>query len=264
MPSLRTFLDDALQLRGPSTVEELAVLACAGGVTRAQNPAVAVRAALGQAETAIPLPDGRWTCAAWLLDGAVLTHRVRSPTDGRRDLWPRNDVFPLDPLLPRGLPLVDGGNVTVADSHRSRTLVLLGPPGWLPAVPAGTLLALRWHAGSLSVAPTEVDPSAVADQIAMLREAFGYHREMTPVRRWQSPPAAAVLGALLETPGLLTAALPPLGEILGDLLRQPELPRFARYHCCCERRFDPADLAEGDMPAPDYAVDDDTVRPLFP
>jgi hypothetical protein len=263
MPSLRTFLDDALQVRGPSSVEDLAAVASSGGVTRARNPAVAVRAALGQAETAIPLPDGRWTCAAWLLDGAVLTHRVRSSTDGRRDLWPRNDVLPLLPMLPRSLPLVDGGNVTVADGHRSRSLVLLGPLGWLPVVPAGTLLALRWRAGTLSVAPIEVDPSAVADQIAVLREAFTYHREVTPVRRWQSPLAAAALGALLEVPGLLATALPPLGEILGDLLRQPELPRFARYQCCCERRFDPTDLDDGELPAPDYPVDD-TVRPLFP
>ena len=262
MPSLRAFLDGALQHRGPSTVDELAVAAVKSGITRARNPAVAVRAALGQSETAISLPDGRWTCVAGLLDGTVLTHRVSSDTGGRRDLWPRNDLFPLLPLLGRGLPLDGGGTVALADGHRNRSPVLLGPAGWLPVVPAGALLAVWWRAGSLDVTPVEVDPLEVADRVAALRDAFAYHREMLLFQQWRSPSTSAVLGALMEAPDLLQVPLPPLGEILADLLRGPEP---ARRECCCALRHGAPYLDDPDFGSPPrYPVDDEVVRPLFP
>jgi len=248
-------------------VEELATAAGVAGATRARNPATAVRATLSQSETAIALPDGRWSSAASLLDGVVLTHRVRSSTAGRRDLWPRNDLFPLMPLLSRGMPLAGGGAVVLAEGHRNPFPVLLGPADWLPVVPAGTLLALRWRARVLTVAPTDVDPDAVTDEVATLRDAFAYHRDANSLRRWQPPFAAAVLGALLEIPGLLSTALPPLGEILGDLLRLPDPPRPVRSWCCCTSRHEPpyGDYPEADAVSPTFQVDDDeVVRPLFP
>lgn len=264
MPTLRDFLNNTLRERGPSTVEELATAARAAGATRARNPQDVVRAALGHTGEAIVLPDGRWSCAAWILDGAVLTHRLRAPTTGRRDLWPRNDLFPFLPLLGRSVPLAKGGLLGFADGHSPRSPVLVGPPGWLPAAPAGALIAMRWRAGVLQVEPAEVAVDEVADRVATLRDCFAYHRDASTLYRWQSPFAAAVLGSLLEAPGLLDVALPPLGEILADMLRPPELARRLPRACCCAPRDEPSYYDDADVVIPpDPLSDDPVVRPLF-
>jgi hypothetical protein len=266
MPSFRDFLDNVLRERGPCTVDELAEAARQVGVTRARNPLDAVRAALRQSETAIALPDGRWSCAACLLDDAVLTHRVRASTAGRRDLWPRNDLFPFAPLFDRALPLASGGVLARADHRPPQPTVLVGPSGWLPSVDAGALLALRWRGGALQVMPMEVDPDAVADRVTLLRELFIYHREAKTLRSWRSPFGGAVLGALLEVPGLLGTALPPLGEILADLLRAPAEPvRPPRRACCCCCAPDyEVPYADDEIIVPmDLSADDPVIRPLF-
>lgn len=265
MPLLRTFLEDTLLARGPSTVDELADAARAAGATRARHPLDVVRSALRQADLAIPLPDGRWSCAAWILDDVVLTHRVRAPTAGRRDLWPRNDLFPYLPMLGPGMSLASGGALTLAEGHRPNSPVLTGPPGWLPSVEAGALLALHWRDGALRVAPVDVEPDRVTDRVISLRDAFAYHRDANTLVRWQSPLTSAMLASLLEVPGLLGRALPPLGEILSDLLRAPD-PRQPRSRCCCTPEFDPRPPQDDSevVPPPDVPADHPVIRPLFP
>jgi hypothetical protein len=261
--SLRSFVDDAIRTHGPSTVEEIAEFARAAGATRARNPASAVRTTLSQSSVAIPLPDGRWSCPAWVLDGVVLTHRARSSTAGRRDLWPRNDLFPFLPLMEAGVPVTSGGLVAFAALHRQRSPVLVGPHGWLPPVEAGGLLALAWRGGQLEVTPVEVDADDVASRVETLRDSFVYHRDANTLYRWQSPFASAVLATVLEVPGVLSTPLPPLGEILGDLLRPPELAR--RQPVCCWHRATDRGHDDGSefAPSPSAAWDDPVVRPLF-
>lgn len=268
--TLRTFVDNAVRRRGPSTVDQLSEEAQSAGVTKARNPESAVRTALNQSDVAIPLADGRWTCMAWILDGAVLTHRVRASTAGRRDLWPRNDLFPFVPLIESGARLASGGTFGLAPMHRQRSPVLLGPDGWLPDVRPGALLAMAWRGGAFELSPAEVDPDAVADRVATLRDAFTYHRDANTLYQWRTPFASAVLAALLEVPGLLTVPLPQLGDVLGDLLRPPALPRRVPHLCCC-RTADTMDgyyEAGGDLvdviPPPGPEWDGAPVSPLVP
>jgi hypothetical protein len=242
MPSLRSFLDDTLRQIGPSTVEDLATAARTAGATKARNPMDVVRSALRQSDLAIPLVDGRWTWPGQILDGAVLTHRVRTPTLGRLDLWPRDDLFPFLPIMDRDVPLASGGVLRLWRDRLARPVVLVGPSGWLPMVTAGALLAFRWKAGALHVTPTEVDPAAIARRVELLRETLAYHHEAKAVRHSLYPLPSAMVGALLEVPDLLAVPLPPLGEVLADVLAPPaEAVATVQRPQCCPRAYEVRD-----------------------
>jgi hypothetical protein len=142
--------------------------------------------------------------------------------------------------------------------------VLTGPPGWLPPVERGGLLAFRWRGGLLQVTPVEVDAGATAERVALLRETFAYHRDAKTVTHWRFPLAAAVIGALLEVPDLLSTALPPLGDVLADLIRPAaEAPRGCP-HCRCGVAYEPPYFDEEVVRPPELCADDPVVRPLFP
>jgi len=146
-----------------------------------------------------------------------------------------------------------------AELSRGRTPVLVGPAGWLPEIGAGDLVGFRWRAGTMRVERVDVAPDHLSSRVADLRDAFAYHRDASTVYNWRTPLASALVSTLLESPGLLSSPVPPLGEILADLIRPAPLPRRLPGGCCC-RRID-------DFGPPDeYARawdDDPVVRPLF-
>jgi hypothetical protein len=257
--TLRDFVDQTVRELGVCTLAQVADAASKAGATRARNPHDVVRAALGHSEVAIPLPDGRWTCAARILDDTILTHRLRAAPRGRCDLWPRDDLFPFLPLIGHGVPLASGGMLRPAELSRSRSPVLVGPEGWLPEVAAGDLVGFRWRAGTMQVEQIDTEPDDVSTRVADLRDAFTYHRDASTVYNWRTPLASALVSTLLEAPGLLNSPVPPLGEILSDLIRPAPLPRRLPGRCCC-RRADESELSD------EYALawdEDPVVRPLF-
>ncbi len=158
------------------------------------------------------------------LDGQVLTHRVTAPTAGRTDLWSNLALQPLAmSALHTPLRLVDGGELRpAAFGHEA----LVGPPGWLPDVPAGTLLALSVTDRRVEVRPLpEGILTSPADEQAV-RAALGRHYRK---ESWwnadvmEDRPAElnrAIGHALLENPQLLAQPVSPLNELLYDALEQ--------------------------------------------
>jgi len=232
---LRSFLDKTLRATAPATVEALAAAAVQTGCSRARSPAGAVLRVLQGSAQAVALPDGRWTHALVLLEGATLTHRPRYATDGRTALWPRGDLVPFHRLFGAPVPLAAGGTVALsaadARGQHARPPTWVGPPGWLPAVPAGALLALTLSGGALSVHHAEVDPDAVAGRVDLLRATVEHH---LPARSLRGAPAygddrqsrflLGLLGALVEVPDLLAVPLLPLDQVFPDLGGRPGEP----------------------------------------
>jgi len=170
--------------------------------------------------TLVLLPDGRVDHLAHVLDGIVLTHRVRGSLRDRTDLWLGHGVQPFLTLADcRHLPLVDGGEVRISSSGAP---ALVGPPGWLPKAERGDLVGLWWRGGRLRV--TRVD----ADELAGPREELHVRTlmaEWCSRERWFSNDDPDNLAALvvhclalarLEDPGLLASPHAPLDEILHD------------------------------------------------
>lgn len=167
-------------------------------------------------------PDGRVAHLGQVLDGIVLTQRVRGSLHGRQDLWVGNGVQPfLAMAAMRPLPLAAGGVVHAADSAEP---VLLGPPGWLPEAERGDLIGLRWHEGCLDV--ERIDPTHLVEPSDQqyVRTLLG---ERCNRERWwkdDDPDLRAglivrSLGlARLEDPDLLSRPHPPLDEMLYDPL----------------------------------------------
>lgn len=257
--TLRDFVDQTVRELGVCTLAQVADAASKAGATRARNPHDVVRTALDHSEVAIPLPDGQWTCAARILDDTILTHRLRAAPRGRCDLWPRNDLFPFLPLIGHGVPLASGGTLRPAELSSGRTPVLVGPAGWLPEIAAGDLVGFRWRTGTIQVERVDLAPDHLSTRVADLRDAFAYHRDASTVYNWRTPLASALVSTLLESPGLLSSPVPPLGEILADLIRPAPLPRRLPCGCCC-RRIDDSGPPDEYAPAWD---DDPVVRPLF-
>ena len=209
--SLRDAITHYLHVHGPSSVEDLLDALREDGVTTARTPG-SLRSSLSSSPIAFQLPDGRWDLTTRVLAGAVLTVRPRSRL---RDnvLWVHGDLEPFDGLLGRdGLPLASGGQVR-RGGGQVRTLV--GPDGWLPDVPPGELLGLRWtgHALDVFAVDSPVDPDGSA------REAIQVllRRHRTELGRpYGGAPSLAtvVLSALREAPDLFAQPQLPLSEIL--------------------------------------------------
>lgn len=165
-------------------------------------------------------PDGCVAHLAHVLDGIVLTHRVRGSLADRTDLWLGPGVQPflaMAALAP--LPLHRGGEARISASAEP---ALVGPQGWLPAAERGDLVALRWSEGSLAVAPVATSDLAGPTDQEHVRRLVA---ERVNAESWfagDDPDARAgrvvrAVGlARLEDPHLLSTPHPPLDEMLYD------------------------------------------------
>ncbi|MCU1674923.1 MAG: hypothetical protein JWN77_3036 [Frankiales bacterium] len=199
--------------RGPLTIDELHRLALERELTRART-STSLRTSLAHQSGFVQRPDGRYDTAARLLRGSCFTTRPRRPpSDGV--LWLNRDI---DPLLALGcgpLPLKPGGEVQRGAGSR---LTWVGPEGWLPDVPAGELLALRWDGSTLDVWVAQDVPAADSAAAADARSLLAAHASARHRDRWtfdDAPPLTeTVLSALVEDPRLFAQPLPPLSELL--------------------------------------------------
>lgn len=149
--------------------------------------------------TLVGLPDGRASHLLHALDRQWFTQRVRASTAGRDDLWVSSALAPLVTVLVENpVPLRSGGELAMA-AHFQQAVV--GPHGWLPAVPAGGLIALRLVDGAVEAmavpAPSvslEQDQSARAARQALPQRALAR-------RRRADDPADAHAGGVGECAG---------------------------------------------------------------
>lgn len=200
---------DFLLEHGPLTLAELHALAVENGVTRAKTPS-SLSASLS-ASPYVVRPDGRYDVAARLLRGQVFTTRRPSMSDGV--LWTYRDLDPLTALP--GLPLAAGGAMRPgASAVESWT----GPPGWLPDVPPGELLGLRWDGSALHVEAVRAVVDGASERVREVREVLGRHARARRRDSWSYQPRPSltqtVLSALVEEPALFLQPLPPLRELL--------------------------------------------------
>jgi hypothetical protein len=93
----------------------------------------------------VGLPDGRVDHLTRVLDGMVLTQRVRAPIAGRRELWTTFAMAPMVALLTRG-PLALRSGATIAMAAHVHEAIL-GPAGWLPECRRGAWSACGSPAG---------------------------------------------------------------------------------------------------------------------
>ncbi|GAA1139784.1 hypothetical protein [Nocardioides aquiterrae] len=183
----------------------------------------AVRVVLDSATLLVHRPDGR---VAWLgdvLDGIVLTHRVRGSLADRCDLWLGQSVQPFLAMAAlEPLPLATGGEARIADTLDP---VLIGPPGWLPAAEAGDLVSLTWTRGRLSVGVVPPDEVAGPAEEEAVRCLLG---ERCRTELWWAAGDddwvrhALLIRALssvrLEDPDFLSTPHAPLDQLLYDPL----------------------------------------------
>lgn len=214
------FCSDLITATGPLPADELGERVLAAGLTKSSNPVSVIRSALRQSPILVHLPDGRYDSARRLLDGVALTHRVRYATSGRQLLFAGPELAILDQVLVHegSLALTAGGAVT---SSLGEFDGWCGPPDWLPAVPADSLLAFRLRRGRLSVEPLDAEPPRKSAEVERLRSVLRkYLSSDDNLDRWQSHHTLGrvMLRALAEIPDLLAKPLPPLDEVfqLGD------------------------------------------------
>lgn len=236
-----SFCTDLIVRSGPLPLDHLACHVRDAGLSKARNPETPVRTALGRADDILELPDGRFDAARRMLDGAVLTHRVRAATTGRRVLFAGPELALFDQLFAAGpVPLASGGEVRRGSGEIDG---LVGPDGWLPEVGADTLLAVRFAAGAISVEPVRAEPAALTERADRMRAALARHGPAADVRpgartsswsgqwaytgpddwpgigrageEWRRRLLRATLRALHELPDLLSEPMPPLDEVLG-------------------------------------------------
>lgn len=171
-------------------------------------------------------PDGTVDHALALLEGNVLTHRVRASLAGRRDLWLGCGVQPLLNIAAyRPLPLADGtGEVRRAVTGDD---ALVGPAGWLPDVDRYQLIGLRISDQRLSVdAIAEDDLASPEDQLRarrMLSSIYTTQRHFVGDDDLATRPAElarSISLALLEDPALFATPYPPLDELLHNPLER--------------------------------------------
>jgi hypothetical protein len=170
-------------------------------------------------------PDGTVDHLLRVLDGIVLTQRVRADCADRTDLWASVALQPLLNILAfTAVPVGGGGELRRSPfGHEA----IVGPPGWLPAAAPHTLLGLRIEDGKVGVMLVDEADMPSLEQQQHVREliACHYRRE-----RWwagqddlESRPAELVRAlamARLEDPALLRSPYPPLDELLHDPLEQ--------------------------------------------
>ena len=172
--------------------------------------------------TLVGLPDGRASHLLHVLDRQWFTQRVRASTAGRDDLWVTSALAPIvTVLVEQPVPLRSGGDLAMA-AHFQQAVT--GPGGWLPAVPAGGIVALRFVDGAVEArAVPDLAVSLERDQATRELLARHYRNE-----RWHvdDEPTTrhtltrAVTASVLEVPHLFEEARTPLDELLHDPLRE--------------------------------------------
>jgi hypothetical protein len=185
----------------------------------------------------VGLPDGTVTHLRQVLEGSVLTQRVRSATAGRTDLWTTLALAPLTMLaLGEPLPLASGGLLRAGAFGHS---ALVGPAGWLPEVQPWELVGLELCGGE--VHPRVVRESELGDlaRHQRVREAIALHyrreRWLSGTEHLETRPAEvvnAIAFALLEDPKLLAEPLPPLDELLHDALEEQHQHHWRDFEAC--------------------------------
>jgi len=211
-----SFCSDLIASTGPIQLDDVADQVRAAGLTRAADPVTRIRSALQQSPVMFHLPDGRFDSARRMLDGAALTHRVRYATKGRQVLFAGPELAVLDQILVHegSLALTSGGALVTSVGEMPGWC---GPPGWLPDVPADTLLAFRLRAGALSVEPVIGELHAAGEQVERLRQVLRRHLrsfDSFDERGSQRTLGRVLLRAVAEVPDLLADPLPPLDEVL--------------------------------------------------
>lgn len=146
----------------------------ARGVTTARHPEIAVRNGLSRSWAIARLPGGAFVALLALYDGHWLTLRAHHPTADRRWIGPGPFVHPLATLIEHGgLPWDGGGAVVPDDSAGMWTWV--GPPGWLPDVPAGGLVGLQLRNGTLRAEAVELTEDLASERATRVRAAVSRH-----------------------------------------------------------------------------------------
>ena len=157
-------------------------------------------------------PDGAVVHLRHVLEGAVLTQRVRSPTAARGDLWTTLALAPFTMLALAGpLPLAAGGELRSSSFGHD---ALVGPVGWLPEVDAWELVALTLTDGAIHASRVDEADLGDLERQQQVREVIARHyrreRWFSGTDRLEDRPAevvSAIALALLEEPRLF--AQPP-------------------------------------------------------
>lgn len=222
---LHDHLVEAVFEHGPQNVEWLAGRA-RRELRDARISEQAVIDAIEPSTLLVPRPDGTIDHALSVLEGSILTHRVRAPLRDRNDLWLGRGVQPLLNLAAyRPLALADGsGEVRRSEPGYD---ALIGPPGWLPHVNRFELIGLRVTSQQLIVEAVQEDelPSP-EDQLRvrrMLSDIYTAEKFMSPPGDLRARPAElarTVSLALLEDPDLFASPCPPLDELLHNPLER--------------------------------------------
>jgi hypothetical protein len=184
--------------------------------------------------TLVPRPDGRVSWLGEVLDGIVLTHRVRARVERRHQLWLSTSVVPLFEIAMCGpLPLETGGEVRAG---LTQVDTLVADHDWLPRLRPGDLLALQWLDGVLSVRAVTEEELAGEESREHARTLLLDHCPVEPpeaeddVRARNASLLTHALGqARLEDPDLLTAPHPPLEELLATPGERLDLARPDRH-----------------------------------
>ena len=169
-------------------------------------------------------PDGSVIRLVDLLEGSVLTARIAHSDGSRRDLWTSLALAPLLTWMDaEGLCLTS--NEPLAKGAFGHDTIV-GPPGWLPALPPGSLVSLTLTGGRVALSPVEDDPLLPARDGGAVRRALSRHYR-TPMW-WTEDDLAerpydlttAVATALVEDPDLLRRPTRPLDELHYIAVRQ--------------------------------------------
>jgi len=218
-PRLHDTLVELVFDQGPQDVERLTRRA-RRELRDARIDEQAVISVLQASTLLVTRPDGVVDHALAVLEGNVLTHRVRAPLAGRTDLWLGCGVQPLlDVAAVRPLVLDDGSGVVrrAVAGHD----VLVGPAGWLPDVYRYQLIGLRVRDQRLRVEPVaDEDLAPREDQLRarqMLSSIYAAQRYYVSEDDLVLRPAElarSISLALLEDPALFATAYPPLDELL--------------------------------------------------
>lgn len=217
-----------LRLRGPATPESIAlrfgIATPSPSSTYDVLDAIFMSRELGDLHLVLPLADGRLTHVIHVFDELVLTQAATAPTAGRTDFWAGPSLRPIVDLAREApLALAGGGRCECSPAYAD---VLLGPPGWLPVVAPGHLLAFRLKAGVLDVSTVERLHDDVECERRVrenLARKIGYDDD-GPRRIDLTLTLAA---GRLENPHLLSEPMRPLDELLHEPTdeRTPEIWR---------------------------------------
>ena len=121
----------------------------------------------------VGLPDGSVIRLIDLLEGSVFTERVAHSDGQRRDLWTSLALAPLMAWLDcEGLCLTSGEPLARGEFGHD---TILGPTGWLPAVPAGSLVSLTVTGGRIAVAAVDDRALLTSEPEGAVRRALSRH-----------------------------------------------------------------------------------------